>query len=73
MEIDELLRTQDFKIYYIKKQGYTELLNKLVDYIGIKNIQLNINVSQIIQTDNLFQIITSDNKIFTSKKIILAT
>lgn len=72
-EIDELLRTQDFKIYFIKKQGYTELLNKLVDCVGIKNIQLGINVSQIMQTDNLFQIITSDNKIFTSKKIILAT
>lgn len=73
-EIDELLRTQEFKIFYIKESGYTGLLNKLIEIIKKSNIYTNNEVIKISKKNtNLFEIITKENKVYLSKKIILAT
>ena len=76
-EIDELLRTQDFKTKYIGTLGYTELLDKLIGLIGSvseTNILINHEVKSIsLVHDNIYQIKTKSNKIFLAKKIILAT
>jgi hypothetical protein len=72
-EIDELLRTGDFNILFIKQFGYTGLLNKLVDIVNKTNILTNNEITHIIKEDNLFKIITKQNQIFMAKKIILAT
>ena len=73
-EIDELLRTEDFGVLFIKQLGYTGLLNKLVEFVKESNIQTNNEVTQIIKTNNnIFKIITNDNKVYLTKKIILAT
>jgi hypothetical protein len=72
-EINELLRTENFKIFFIKQFGYTGLLNKLIDFINKKNIILNNQVNQIIKIDNIFKVITTENKIYKTKKIIFAT
>ena len=72
-EIGELLRTEDFKVQYIKQSGYTGLLNKLIESVNRSNIQTNNEVTHIIKKDNLFKITTKQNQTFTAKKIILAT
>lgn len=74
-EIEELLRTEDFKVFYIKQSGYTGLLNKLVESINPHdtNILTNNEVSKITKQDNIYQVITKDNQIYQTKKIILAT
>ena len=73
-EIGELLRTENFPVVFIKQSGYTGLLDKLVEFVNSTNIQTNNEVSQVIKIeDNLFKIITKDNKIYLTKKIILAT
>lgn len=73
-EIDELLRTEDFEIKYIKNSGYTILLEKLIDEIGIKNIRLCTTVSKITQENNLWKkIYFGNNQFIKAKKIILAT
>lgn len=74
-EIDELLRTKNFEILYIKQNAYTELLNKLIEHTPnlFENMITNCKVTQIIQDENFFRIITAQNKIYLGKKIILAT
>lgn len=72
-EMDELLRTQDFKYKFIKNGGYTLLLNKLIELIDKKNIILNSNVIEIKKNNDLFEIITDSKQIFNCKKIIVAT
>ena len=73
-EIDELLRTEDFKTFYIKESGYTSLLDKLIKIIKKSNIYTNNEVVKISKINkNLFEIITKENKVYLSKKIILAT
>jgi hypothetical protein len=72
-EIDELLRTQDFHIKFIKNGGYNLLLSKLVEIVKLENIKINNCVIQIKKKNNLFEIKTNSNELFYSKKIILAT
>ena len=73
-EIEELLRTEDFKLLFIKKLGYTNLLNKLIEIIGIENIYTKKKVIKIENIANfLFKITTSNNEYYLTKKIILAT
>lgn len=72
-EIEELLRTRDFKISFILQSGYTGLLNRLTQLINRSNILTNNEVIQVIKKDNLFRINTKQNQTFTAKKIILAT
>ena len=71
-EIEELLRTRTFETYYIKQNGYTDLLNALKKIIPETNIRLNQNVINITQ-DNELYIIQTNTNIFQTKKIILAT
>lgn len=72
-EMEELLRTKDFHIKFIKNGGYTLILDKLIDFVGINNILLNTNVIKVKKDNNLYEIITDSNKIYKTKKIILAT
>jgi len=72
-EIPELLRTEDFKIKFIKNKGYTELLNKLIDNINQENIQLNTTVVEINKNNQLFQIKTNSGIIFECNNLVIAT
>lgn len=72
-EMDELLRTTDFEIKFIKDSGYTSLLTKLINIIKTTNIKLNTFVVKIKKDNDIFYIYTNSNQIFQSKKIILAT
>ena len=71
-EIDELLRTKQFNIKYIKDKGYSIFLNKLIENIGIDNILLNSEVLEIKKENDLYTVRTN-NQVFLTKKIILAT
>jgi hypothetical protein len=74
-EMSELLRSENFNIMFIKDGGYTKLLNKLIEIVGINNIKTNQNVI-VITKDNdtqIFEIKTELDEIYKSKKIILAT
>jgi len=72
-EMDELLRTEKFKIKYILDGGYTKLLEKLIQIVGLENIKLNHDVIEIRKNNSIFEIKTSSEQIFRTKKIILAT
>ncbi len=73
-EMDELLRTKDFEIKFIKEKGYGSLINKLISIIGKKNIITNREVVMIKKQDQFFyQIFCIDKKIYNCKKIIIAT
>ena len=72
-EIDELLRTEDFHFKYIKDGGYTLLLEKLIKIVDKKNIKTNTNVIEIKKQSEIYEIITSTNVIYKTKKIVLAT
>lgn len=72
-EIDELLRTNKFEIKYIVGGGYSKLLEKLIQIVGLENIKLNQNVIEIRKNSSIFEIKTSSEQIFRTKKIILAT
>ena len=72
-EMDELLRTGKFEIKYIVGGGYTTLLEKLIQIVGLENIKLNHDVIEIRKNNSIFEIKTSSEQIFRTKKIILAT
>jgi len=73
-EIDELLRTTDFNVKYIKQKGYTSLLDIFIKFVGLENIKLNSQVICIKKNSNdYYEIKINSNEIFTTKKIILAT
>lgn len=72
-EFDELLRTKNFDIRFIKNKGYTSLLDNLLKSIDTTNIKLNQSVNKIEKIDNFYSIQTTDNKIFRTKNLILAT
>jgi hypothetical protein len=72
-EIDELLRTEDFHIKFIKNGGYGILLSKLIEIVKPINIKINNEVTEISKKNNIFQIKINNGKIYNSKKIILAT
>lgn len=72
-EMDELLRTKDFHYKFIVGGGYTLILDKLIEIVGKSNILTNSNVIEIRKNNDLYQIITDENKIYQAKKIILAT
>lgn len=74
-EIYELLRIKDFKLKFIKDGGYTKLLNKLIEFVGIPNIKTNQNVMVISKQSNsqIYQIKTDSDKTYEAKKIIIAT
>ena len=73
-EIDELLRTQDFHVKYIKQKGYTGVLDKLIEFVGLENIKTDSHVNSIGKIPNdYFEIKTRSGEIFQTKKVILAT
>lgn len=72
-EIGELLRTDNFGVLFIKQLGYTGLLDKLVEFVNKTNIKTNNEITHVTKINNIFKIITSENKIYMGKKIILAT
>ena len=72
-EFDELLRTKDFPINFIKPSGYTSLLNNLILEIGDTNIKLSSQVKKISRQDNIYQIETIQGQIYKSNSIVLAT
>jgi hypothetical protein len=74
-EINELLRTEDFNFKFIKDGGYTKLLDKLIEVVGIKNIIPNQNVIMVSSNLNsqIYEIKTDLNKTFKTKKLIFAT
>lgn len=49
------------------------LLNKLCNVIGIKNIKTNNTVYKIVSSDSEINIYTEQTKIYSTKKLILAT
>lgn len=74
-EIYELLRITDFNFKFIKDGGYTRLLNKLIEIVGNNNICTNQNVVSVSKQSNseIYEIKTDLNKIYKTKKIIIAT
>jgi hypothetical protein len=73
----DCLRIKDSKMMFIKgqdveKTGYDFLIDKLLNLIDKTNIKLNTWVSEINYNNNLYECICK-NKIFLTKKIILAT
>lgn len=80
-EIGELLRTEDFKIFFIKQSGYTGLLNKLIDLINStnstnstnSNILVNNEIIKVTKKNDIFNVETKYNQTYMTKKIILAT
>lgn len=71
-EIQELLRTSDFKIKFINDGGYTILLEKLIEEVGLRNIKIGISVQSIKKSKDVFNILTN-MRTFRCKKIVLAT
>ncbi len=71
--IYELLRVSDFKLSFIKSGGYNSLLDKLIDKVGRKNIKLNTCVVTINRKISKYEIICSDETIYTCDKLIIAT
>ena len=72
-EIDELLRTDSFEIKYIMDGGYSKLLEKIIQVVRLENIKLNQDVIEIKKNNSIFEIKTSINETYRTKKIILAT
>lgn len=73
----DCLRIEDSKMMFIKKtneihSGYDYIVNKILENINKENIKLNTIVSEINQKSDLYEI-TTNNEIFATKKIILAT
>jgi hypothetical protein len=50
-----------------------ELINKLILYLGLKNIKLSCNVESIIKKEDNYYIYTNNNNIYITKKVIIAT
>jgi protoporphyrinogen oxidase len=73
LEIDELLRTKEFEIKYIKDLGYTRLLEKLVGIVGRQNIRTNTTVTKITKQNEIYKIYLGDEQFVKAKKIIVAT
>lgn len=74
-EFDELMRTEEFKINWIKPKGYTSLLENLIKSIDVSKIKLNsqVDLINLNPNDKIFSIILSDDKILKSRSIVLAT
>ena len=64
----------NYKEYIGFSVNWKLLVQKLVDKINIKNIKINCNVQKIIKhNNNSFSIITNKDKIYKTKKVIIAT
>jgi len=72
-EFDELMRTSNFEINFIKPKGYTSLLDEIITEIGIQNIKTSTQVKKITKQNNIFHIHTSQGQILKSNSIVLAT
>jgi hypothetical protein len=72
-KIYQLMRIEPFISRYILPNGYTGLLDKLVESVGKSNIKLNITVTNIYKSGNKYVINCSNNLTFTCDKLILAT
>jgi hypothetical protein len=72
-KIYQLMRIKPFISRYILPNGYTGLLDKLVESVGKSNIKLNITVTNIYKSGNKYVINCSNNLTFTCDKLILAT
>lgn len=73
----DCFRIEDSKMMFIKgqdsgKTGYDFLIDKILNLIDKSNIKLNTGIKEIKQKDNLYECI-SENEVFLTKKIILAT
>jgi hypothetical protein len=71
-EIQELLRTDDFKLKFINNGGYTVLLEKLIEEVGLRNIKIGVNVQSIKKTKDIFYI-TTNFRSFKCKNVVIAT
>jgi hypothetical protein len=72
-KIYQLMRVKSFVARFIKQKGYTGLLDKLVQSIGLSNIKLNTEVKSINKSDNEYIIQCANNKQFICNKLVLAT
>jgi hypothetical protein len=73
----DCLRIEDSKMLFIKKtdelhSGYDYIINKILDNINKENIKLNTHVNEIKKNGKIYEVITN-NEVFTTTKIILAT
>lgn len=71
--IEELLRTADLKLHYIKNGGYTLLIDTIISKIDNLDVKLNSVVKSIKKIDNFYELVINNNEIYKTKKIILAT
>ncbi len=72
-KIYQLMRIKPFFHFYIKPDGYTSLLNKLIESIGESNIKLETSVIEITRSDNKYIVKCEGNIIYTCDKLVLAT
>ncbi len=72
-KIYQLMRVEPFKARFIKQSGYTGLLNKLIESVGISNIKLNSKVNLIRKNKNIYEIVCSNGVKYTCDRLILAT
>lgn len=72
IEMNELLRTKKFAIKYFSNSSYSTMIDKLVESVGIENIKLNTMVKSI-QIQNNQYLICTNNGLYLTKKIVLAT
>lgn len=71
--IYELLRIEDFKLKYIKPNGYTILLEKIKQSIPDSNIKLNTNVTKINRLGSKYFISCSNGQSYVCERLVLAT
>jgi hypothetical protein len=70
--IYELLRVDNFKIKYIKPNGYTTLLERLLEEIDKSRIKLNCTVNTINKIGNKYEIVCNKIK-YTCDNLVIAT
>ncbi len=71
--IYQMMRIRPFTYLYIEPNGYTSLLNKLVESVGESNIKLETSVIEITKSDNKYIIKCEGDITYTCDKLVLAT
>lgn len=70
--IYELLRINNFKIKYIKPNGYTTLLKRLLEEIDKSRIKLNCTVNIINKIGNKYELICNNIR-YSCENLVIAT
>lgn len=72
-KIYQLMRIEPFNHRYILPNGYTSLLDKIIESIGKSNIKLNTTVQKIYKLGQVYVLKCENNIIYTCDNLVLAT